>query len=87
VNTAERASSARATCRACRAPIEKGAWRLSLRYYEDGRFVPSGFVQLTCAAGYLETTAILPRLRHFTPGLSDSDAREIEIILIPCPAV
>jgi hypothetical protein len=87
VNTAERAPSARAACRACRAPIEKGVWRISLRYYEDGRFVPSGFVHLTCATGYFETTAILPRLRHFTPGLSDSDAREIEIILVPCPAV
>lgn len=81
VNTAERASSGRASCRACRAPIEKGAWRVSLLYDEDGRFVPSGFIHLACAATYLETTAILPRLRHFTPALAADDVGEIEAAL------
>jgi hypothetical protein len=41
VNTAERSSSGRANCRSCREPIEKGSWRISLVYYEEGRFVPS----------------------------------------------
>jgi hypothetical protein len=85
VNTVERAPSGRAACRACRAPIEKGAWRISLLYYEDGRFVPSGFIHLACAAGYLETTAILPRLRHFTPAVSADDVLEIEAALGAAP--
>jgi hypothetical protein len=86
VNTVERAPSGRAACRACRAPIEKGVWRISLLYYEDGRFVPSGFIHLACAAGYLETTAILPRLRHFTPALSPDEVEEVERALSTPPA-
>jgi hypothetical protein len=82
VNTAERAPSGRAACRACRTPIDKGAWRISLLYDEDGRFVPSGFIHVGCARGYLETTAVVPRLRHFTPSLSDDDVREIETAMI-----
>ena len=78
VNAAERASTGRATCRHCKTPIAKDTWRISLLYYEDGRFAPSGFVHLACARPYFETDAILPRLRHFSPALADSDFREIE---------
>jgi hypothetical protein len=78
VNIAERASSGRATCRACKTAIEKDHWRISLVFYQDGRFVPSGFIHIGCAPSYLETTAILPRLRHFTPTLSDADASELQ---------
>ncbi|MEZ5316809.1 MAG: hypothetical protein R2752_05360 [Vicinamibacterales bacterium] len=78
VNTAERAATGRATCRACKTPIPKDAWRISLLYYEDGRFTPSGFIHAACAPAYLETTAILPRVRHFTPALTDADAAELE---------
>jgi hypothetical protein len=78
VSTAERAASARATCRSCKEKIPQGAWRISLVYYEDGRFAPSGFVHLTCAAGYFETTDILPRVRHFSPALTDADLAEIQ---------
>jgi len=77
VRTAERAATGRAGCRACRAPIEKGAWRLSLQYYEDGRFVPSGFIHARCAASYLETTEISRRVKHFSPALGESDLAEI----------
>lgn len=77
----ERASTGRATCRACREPIEKGAWRIALLYYEDGRFSPSGFIHVTCAPAYLETTEVLPRLRHFSPDLGDAEAAEIESLL------
>ena len=73
VNTAERAATGRATCRSCRELIPKDAWRISLLYYEDGRFAPSGFVHASCAPAYFETTAFVRRLRHFTPGLSDED--------------
>jgi len=86
VNTAERAPSGRAACRACRAPIEKGAWRITLLYYEDGRFVPSGSIHPACAREYLETTEILPRLQHFTPGLSAGDVEEIRTALETVPS-
>jgi ribosomal protein L37AE/L43A len=77
VNTAERASSSRATCRSCREPIEKGAWRVSLVYYEEGRFMPSGFVHIRCAPAYFETAEIVDRLRHFSPVLDESGLAEI----------
>jgi Poly(ADP-ribose) polymerase and DNA-Ligase Zn-finger region len=75
VRAAERAASGRATCRACREPIPKDAWRIALQYYEDGRFVPSGFIHARCAASYLETTDLLRRVRHFSPDLGDDDLR------------
>jgi hypothetical protein len=83
VNVAERASSGRAACRACREPIPKDSWRIALLFYEDGRFSPSGFIHIACARGYLETTEILPRLRHFTPALKDADIAEIREALGP----
>jgi hypothetical protein len=73
-----RAPTARAACRACREPIDKGAWRIALVYYEEGRFVPSGFIHLTCVAPYLETTEVLGRLKHFTPSLTDAELTEIQ---------
>ncbi len=73
VNGAERASSGRAECRSCRQSIDKGAWRLSLVYYEDGRFAPSGFVHARCAEAYFETTDVLDRVRRFSPKLGDED--------------
>jgi ribosomal protein L37AE/L43A len=77
VNTAERAASGRATCRACKEKIEQGSWRLTLVYYEDGRFAPSGFIHAGCAASYLDTTEVLPRVAHFTDGLTQDDMREL----------
>ncbi len=41
VRAAERAATGRATCRACKTPIDKGAWRIALAFYEDGRFSPA----------------------------------------------
>ncbi len=83
VNIAERASSGRAACRACKQPIAKDTWRISLVFYEDGRFSPSGFIHLACAREYLETTDILPRVRHFTPGLTDNDLEALRNELEP----
>jgi hypothetical protein len=79
---ASRAPTGRATCRSCRQPIARDAWRISLIYYEDARFVPSGFIHASCAATYFETTAVLPRLRHFSPDLTDTDADEIQAALL-----
>jgi len=75
--SAERASSGRATCRHCKTLIEKGAWRLALTYYDEGRFAPSGFIHIGCAREYLETTEIFGRLKHFSPALTDDELAEI----------
>ncbi len=77
VSGAERASSGRAQCRSCRNPIEKGAWRIPLVFYEEGRFAPSGSIHAACAQVYLETTDVIPRLKRFSPRLSDADLGEI----------
>lgn len=77
LNAAERASTGRATCRHCREKIEKDAWRFSLVFYEDGRFVPGGFVHLACAPAYFETTDLESRIRHFTPDLPVEDLNDI----------
>jgi hypothetical protein len=78
VTGAERAPTGRAVCRACRAPIEKGAWRIALVFYEEGRFDPSGFVHAGCAQAYFETVDILPRVRRFSPGLREEDLAELQ---------
>jgi ribosomal protein L37AE/L43A len=74
VDAAGRAPSGRAACRHCRTPIAKGAWRIALLFWQDGRFAPAGFIHVACAGPYLETTAIVDRLRYFTPDLTDDDA-------------
>jgi hypothetical protein len=77
VDAAGRAPSGRAACRHCREMIEKGRWRIALVYYEDGRFAPSGYIHLTCAREYLETTDVIDRLRHFSTALTEADIAEI----------
>ena len=77
VDAASRAPSGRATCRACKEKIEKDTWRIALVWYEDGRFVPSGFLHLGCAASHLETNDLMARLRYFSPGLSDDDVAQL----------
>lgn len=86
INGAERASSGRAQCRSCRASIAKGAWRIPLVFYEDGRLAPSGFIHATCCQAYFETTDVLPRLRRFARNLSDEDQEELLAELLgPAP--
>jgi hypothetical protein len=77
VSTAGRATSGRATCRACKEAIAKDTWRIALVFYEDGRFVPSGFIHAGCTQSYLETTDILDRVKHFSPDLSAADLEEL----------
>jgi hypothetical protein len=81
VDAASRAPSGRAMCRACKEPIAKDTWRIGLVFYEDGRFAPSGFIHAACALAHLETSALLPRLRHFSPGLSAADFAELEVAI------
>ena len=78
---ANRAASGRAACRACKELIPKDAWRIALSYYDEGRFAPSGFIHVTCAPGYLETTdsaGIVERIRNFSPELTEADLQSIE---------
>jgi hypothetical protein len=77
----ERAPSGRAQCRSCRNPIEKGAWRIPLVFYEEGQFAPSGSIHVSCAQAYFETTDVLPRLKRFAPGLSEADLQAIQAAL------
>jgi poly [ADP-ribose] polymerase len=78
INGAERAPSGRAQCRSCQQPIAKGAWRISLVFYDSGRFEPSGSIHLRCAATYFETTELLDRVRRFSPELSEPDLVELQ---------
>jgi hypothetical protein len=77
INGAERDPSGRAQCRSCRESIAKGSWRIPLVFYEEGRFMPSGFIHPSCAGTYFETTDVVSRIRRFSPGLSETDLQEI----------
>jgi poly(ADP-ribose) polymerase-like protein len=81
ISGAERAPTAQAKCRSCRAPIERGAWRVRLVFYEEGQFAPSGFVHLSCRKEYFETEDILDSLLHFSPDLSEHDRGELRSLL------
>lgn len=81
VNGIERAPSGRARCRHCKEMIEKDAWRIALVYYEDGRFNPSGYIHVSCAAEYLGTTAIADRALHFAGELGEEEVAEVRRLL------
>lgn len=85
IDRAERAASARAACRACRVAIPKDHWRIALLFWQDGRFAPAGYLHATCAGAYFETTDILDRVRHFTPGLTSADLEELGQALTAVP--
>jgi hypothetical protein len=84
---AERASSGRAACRQCRELIEKGAWRLALQIFEEGRFQPSGFVHPRCAAAYFGTTELTDRLRRLSGELREADLAELAESLCARPGL
>jgi hypothetical protein len=71
IHGAQRASSGRAHCRACREPIAKGEWRIALVFFEEYRFDPGGYLHVGCSRDYFETTDFLERIRHFSPELGD----------------
>jgi hypothetical protein len=77
IDGAERAPTGRAQCRSCREPIAKGALRIRLVFFEEGRFEPSGYVHVRCARAYFETTDVLPRVKRFAPDLGDEELGEI----------
>ena len=77
ISGAERAPTSQAKCRSCHEPITRGAWRIRLVFYEEGRFNPAGFVHLACRVDYFEGADILDPLLHFSPDLSDEDRSEL----------
>jgi hypothetical protein len=78
---AERSPSGRAHCQQCHAIVEKGAWRLALHVFQDGRMSPVGSLHVGCALAYFGTRDIVDRLRHLSPELGDDDVAEIERLL------
>jgi len=77
IDGAQRDPSGRAQCRSCKTAIAKGSWRIALVFYEEGRFMPAGYVHPTCAQAYFETADVLPRVRHFARNLGDADLAEL----------
>lgn len=75
LQAAQRSPGAQAKCRSCREPIARASWRIRIVFYEEGRFVPGGFVHLDCRKAYFETDDVLDRLLHFSRDLS-ADERE-----------
>jgi hypothetical protein len=79
---AERASSGRASCRLCREPIERGAFRFALQLFEeDVRPVPIGFLHPSCSEAYFGTREVLDRVVRLTVDLTDEDIAEIARLL------
>ncbi|MEO1171522.1 MAG: hypothetical protein AAFX94_05655 [Myxococcota bacterium] len=71
----ERAPSGRARCRHCKELIEKGAPRIGLGIWEEGRFSPMGNIHLSCAEDYFGTADTLEeRLRFAGRNLEDLDS-------------
>ncbi|MEM7310842.1 MAG: hypothetical protein AAF682_29495 [Planctomycetota bacterium] len=77
IDGGQRDPSGRATCRSCKDKIEKGAWRIRLTFYEEGRFNPSGFVHARCATEYLGTADVVERVRCFSGELGAEDEAEL----------
>jgi hypothetical protein len=83
----ERAPSGRATCRSCREVIDKGAFRVALQMFEEGRFSPIGSIHVECSAAYFGTKNIVDRMRKLTPSITDADAEELtRLIAVEKPA-
>jgi hypothetical protein len=83
ISGVERAPTGRAQCRSCKEAIGKDAWRITLVFYEEGRFSPAGYVHLGCGQAYFGTTEVIPRLRRFSPKLSEEDFAQIRADLGP----
>ncbi len=76
IDGAERAKG-QATCRRCKNPITKGAWRIRLVYYEEGQFAPSGFIHIACGRDYFETGDLVEPVLHFSPALTDAEREDL----------
>jgi hypothetical protein len=86
LGTLERSKSARAACRHCREPIEKGSWRVALQPIEDGRLGTWGFVHLACAPAYAGVKPSLERLVHYSElALPERDEIASTLAALPEP--
>ena len=85
IDGAERAPSGQAKCRSCRQPIAKGTWRIRLKFLEEGRPSPGGFIHLDCRDAYFETSAIVDAVLHFSPDLEVADREELKRMLSGTP--
>jgi hypothetical protein len=82
INGAEHDPSGRAQCRHCKTNIAKGAWRITLVFWEDGRFNAAGFVHPSCAAAYFETAeSVMARVKRFAPALPEAELEEVRVQL------
>ncbi len=73
VDGVERSPTGRAACRHCRETIPKASWRIRLVFFEEGRFVPSGFIHVACAQAYLGSADLIARLKHFSKDLEEDE--------------
>lgn len=87
IDGVERASSGRARCRHCREPIEQGALRLRLVFFEEVQFNPSGFVHATCAREYFGTVDVVDRVAQFGEPPPPEDLAELRAALAEAPPV
>ncbi|MEE9141543.1 MAG: hypothetical protein V3U59_02430 [Gammaproteobacteria bacterium] len=78
VHKAEPAPTGRARCRCCKELIPKDSWRISVVYFEEGRFQPSGFVHASCAEQYFGTTDdLVQRVQHFGGNMEAAMIKEL----------
>jgi hypothetical protein len=59
----------------------KGAPRLALQVFEDGRMNHIGTIHVECAGAYFGTANILDRILRLSDGLSQADLSELESLL------
>jgi hypothetical protein len=83
----ERAPSGRAHCRHCRELVEKGALRVALEIWEDGRFNPMGSIHATCAPSYFGTRDLTARIELASPDLSKDDLAAMTDVFATAPDV
>jgi hypothetical protein len=84
LGSVERAKSARANCRCCHEPIEKGGWRVALQPIEEGRVGAWGFVHLRCVGAYVGIKPELERLIRYSE-LTTDDVAEIATTVSALP--
>jgi len=86
----EKAPSGRAHCRHCRELIEKGALRVALEIWEDGRFSPMGSIHARCAPSYFgtrDTAGVMARVLRNTPELPEADAKAMRETIATAPDI
>lgn len=71
------APSGRARCRHCRDLIEKGALRIVLSIFKDGRFDPMGYLHCKCLTEYVGAAVPFERLEHLSKSLTDEQRQAV----------